>query len=88
MLAECGVGQPLIAGSLVALFLLTSLAIVFVSVAIWRSSSKYPREKWWQGPLAIGAKLCAAISALAAAVSFLVVSYLVFDFIYAGVLPI
>ena len=34
MLAECGVGQPLIAGSLIVLFLLSSLAIVFVSVAI------------------------------------------------------
>ena len=88
MLAGCGVGEPYIAGFLIALFMLSSLALVFIAVAIWRSSSKYPREAWWQSLLAIGAKLCAMLSAFAATVSFLIVAYLVFDFVYAGVLPI
>lgn len=86
MLAGCGVGEPFIAGFLIVLFALSSMAIVFVSVAIWRSSSKYPQEAWWQWLLAIGAKLCAVFSGLAAAISFLIVLYLAFTFIYAGVI--
>ena len=87
MVIGCGIGQPLIAGSFIALFTLSSVAVVFASVAIWRSSSKYPREVWWQGLLAIGAKLCAAVSGLAAALSLLAGFYLVFIFIRAGAAP-
>jgi hypothetical protein len=85
MITGFGVGEPLIAGFLIVLFSLSCVAIVFVAVAIWRSSSRYPRDLWWQTPLAIGAKLCAVLSGLAAAISFLIVMYLLFDFIYAAV---
>ncbi len=85
MLAGYGVEQPFIAGFIVALFTLSSAALPFVAVAVWRSASQYPREVWWQWPLAIGAKLCAALSGLAAGLSFLTVLYLAFSFIYAAV---
>jgi len=78
MVTGCGVQGPLVAGVLIALFVLSSLAIVFVSVAIWRSASNYPREAWWQTPIAIAAKLCAAFSALVATLSFLVFLYFAF----------
>jgi hypothetical protein len=57
--------------------------IPFISVATWRSASKYPRKVWWQTALAIGAKLCAVISALLAAIGLAVFLYMVFIFIYA-----
>jgi len=82
------VGGPFVAISLITLFALSSVAIVFVSVAVWRSASKYPREVWWQTLLALAAKLCAVFSGLVVGVSFLVAVYLAFEFIYAGVLPI
>lgn len=84
MVVGCGVQEPLIAGFLIVLFTLSSIAMVFVSVAIWRSASNYPREAWWQTPLAIAAKLCAAFSALVTTLSFLAVLYFSFDFIYAA----
>jgi hypothetical protein len=80
----CGIQEPIIEGFLLVLFTLTSVAIPFISVAIWRSASKYPREVWWQTLLAIGAKLCAAFSALLATIGLLVVLYMVFIFIYAA----
>jgi hypothetical protein len=85
MVIGCGIGQPLIAGSFIGLFTLSSIAVVLVSVAIWRSSSKYPREVWWQGLLAVLAKLCAVVSGLAAALSLLAGFYLIFIFIRAAV---
>ena len=85
MVIGCGIGQPWIAGSFIGLFTLSSIAVVFVSVAIWRSSSKYPREEWWQGLLAVLAKLCAVVSGLAAALSLLAGSYLIFIFIRAAI---
>ena len=84
MVVGCGVQEPLIAGFLIVLFTLSSIAMVFVSVAIWRSASNYPREAWWQTPLAIAAKLSAAFSALVTTLSFLAVLYFSFDFIYAA----
>ena len=55
MVATCGgafLGVAPVVGGIgmglwIAVFLLSSFAIVFVSVAIWRSSSNYPRESWW-----------------------------------------
>ena len=85
MVIGCGIGRPWIAGSFIGLFTLSSIAVVFVSVAIWRSSSKYPREAWWQGLLAVLAKLCAVVSGFAAALSLLAGSYLIFIFIRAAV---
>ena len=79
-----GVEEPLIAGSIIALFALSSAAIPLVSVAIWRSSSNYPREVWWHGLLAVGAKLCAVFSGLVAALSVLGLLYLAYDYIYAA----
>ncbi len=87
MLTGFGVGEPFVATLIIAVFTLSSTAIPFVSVAIWRSASRYPREAWWQHLLAWSAKLSAAVSALAAAVSFCVVLYLAFSFIYAGEAP-
>ena len=48
-IAGCGIEDPFIAVFLLVLFTLSSVAIAFASVAIWRSSSRYPREVWWQG---------------------------------------
>ncbi len=79
----CGIQDPAIGGFLLALFALSSVIIPLVAVAIWRSSLKYPREAWWQTPLAIGAKLCAAVSAVLATIGFFVVLYIVFIFVYA-----
>ena len=81
----CGIGDPIVEAFLLGLFALTSVIIPFVSVATWRSASKYPRQVWWQTALAIGAKLCAAISALLAAIGLAVLIYMVFVFIYADV---
>jgi hypothetical protein len=79
-----GVEEPLLAGFIIALFALSSATIPLVSVAIWRSSSNYPREVWWHGLLAIGAKLCAVFSGLVAALSVLGLLYLAYDTIYAA----
>jgi hypothetical protein len=80
----CGIEDPFIAAFLLVLFALSSVAILFVSIAIWRSASQYPRQVWWQSFLAMGAKLCAALSGLSAAVSVLVILYMVFIFTYAA----
>jgi len=80
----CGIQTPTIEGFLLVLFTLTSVAIPFVSVAIWRSASKYPRQVWWQTVLAIGAKLSAVFSALLAAIGLAVILYMTFIFIYAS----
>jgi hypothetical protein len=80
----CGIQEPIIGGFLLVLFTLTSMAIPFVSVAIWRSASKYPREARWHTLLAIGAKSCAAFSALLATIGLLVVLYIAVVFIYAA----
>ena len=84
MVAACGVEEPLIAGFIIALFTLASAAIPFVAVAIWRSSSNYPQQAWWQKLVAFGAKLCAAFSGLLAALSLVGLLYLAYDVIYAA----
>jgi hypothetical protein len=80
----CGIEQPLIAGLIIALFALASVALPVAAVMIWRSSSNYPRETWRQTFLAIGAKLCAAISGLMAGLSVLGLLYLAYGIIYAA----
>jgi hypothetical protein len=60
------------------------VAIPFMSVAIWRSASNYPRALWWHTLVALSAKLCAALSALAAALSVLAILYFIFSYIYAA----
>jgi hypothetical protein len=84
MVLGFGVEEPFFAGFIIALFAFASLAIPFVAVALWRSASNYPREAWWQTPLAIAAKLCAAFSAIVAGLSVLGLLYLASDFIQAA----
>ena len=79
-----GVEELSVAGFIIALFALASLALPFAAVAIWRSASNYPREAWWQTPIAIAAKLCAAFSGIVAALSILGLLYLASGFIQAA----
>jgi hypothetical protein len=81
----CGVQEPITAGFLLVLFTLSSAIIPLVSVAIWRSASKYPRQAWWHTVFAIGAKLSAAVSGVLATIGLLVVLYIAFIFIYAAI---
>jgi hypothetical protein len=74
----CGIGDTTVAAILLALFALSSIAIPFVSVGLWRSASKYPRQTWSQALLAIGAKLCAVISGLLAVIGLVVLLYIAF----------
>ena len=83
MVLGIGVQEPLVAGSIITLFALSSVAIPFASVAIWRSASNYPRKTWWQTPLAWSAKLCAAFSGLTGVLSVIGLLYLAVMFIQA-----
>ena len=74
----CGIGDTTVAAILLALFALSSIAIPFVSVGLWRSASKYPRQTWSQTLLAIGAKLCAVVSGLLALTGLAVLLYIGF----------
>jgi hypothetical protein len=78
-----GVEEPLLAGSIIALFALASLLTPFAAVAIWRSASNYPRETWRQTLLAITAKLSAAISGLIGVLSVIGLLYLAYEFLSA-----
>jgi hypothetical protein len=78
-----GIQEPAIAGFIIAVFALSSLILPFVAVAIWRSASNYPREVWWHNVVAIGAKLGAVISGVAAALSVIGLLYLAIPIIYA-----
>ena len=79
----CGIQDPTAGALLLALFAFSSIAIPFVSFAIWRSSSKYPGQTWSQTLLAIAAKLCAVVSALLAVTGLAVILYIGFYiFIY------
>ncbi len=80
----CGIQDTTIGGLLLALFAASSIAIPFVSFAIWRSSSKYPQKTWVQTGLAIGAKLCAVLSGLLALIGLMVLAYIAYVFIYAA----
>jgi hypothetical protein len=81
----CGVQEQTTAGLLLALSALTSIAIPFVSIAIWRSSSKYQQQIWWQTLLAWGAKLCAVLSALLALIGLVVLAYIAFVLVFAAI---
>jgi hypothetical protein len=87
MVLGVGVEDLFLAGFVIALFTLASAALPLVAVAIWRSASNYPRDRWWRTPLAIGAKACAAWSGLTGALSLLGVFYLAFIYIYAAIGP-
>jgi hypothetical protein len=81
----CGIQDPTVGGLLLGLFALSSIAIPFVSLAIWRSSSKYPQETWWHTFLAFGAKLCALFSGLLALIGLAVLLYIAY---YVFIYPI
>jgi hypothetical protein len=74
----CGIEEPTAGAIVLALFALSSIAIPFVSVGLWRSASKYPRQTWSQTLLAIGAKLCAVVSGLLALIGLAVLLYIGF----------
>jgi|SRR4029077_672652 hypothetical protein len=80
----CGISDPTAGTLLLALFALSSIAIPFVSFAIWRSSSKYPQKTWWRTGLALAAKLCAVFSSLLALTGLAVLGYIAFVMIYAS----
>jgi hypothetical protein len=80
----CGISDPTAGALLLALFAISSIAIPFVSFAIWRSSSKYPQKTWWHTGLALAAKLCAVFSSLLAVIGLAVLGYIAFVFIYAA----
>ena len=87
MVTGCGITEPRLAEIVIALFTVATVATPFAAVAIWRSASNYPRATWWQTPLAIGAKSCAAFSGLVAALSVLGLLYLGYDFVLATLAP-
>jgi hypothetical protein len=74
----CGIQDTTIAAILLALFALSTIAIPFVSIGLWRSASKYPRQTWSQTFLTIGAKLCAVVSGLLAVTGLAVLLYIGF----------
>jgi hypothetical protein len=74
----CGIQDTTVAAILLALFALSTIAIPFVSIGLWRSASKYPRQTWSQTFLAIGAKLCAVVSGLLAVTGLAVLLYIGF----------
>ena len=80
----CGIQEPSIGGLLLVLFALSRVAIIFVSVGVWRSASKYPRKVWWQSLLALGAKAGAVFSTILAAIGILVLLYIAVIFIYSA----
>jgi hypothetical protein len=81
----CGIQESATAGFLLALFALSSIAIPFVSFAIWRSSSNYPQKTWGQTVIAWGAKFCATLSGLLAVIGLLVLLYIAAVFAYAAI---
>lgn len=74
----CGIQDPTVGGLLLGLFAVSTIAIPFVSLAIWRSSSNYPQKTWSRMLLAFGAKLCAVFSGLLALIGLAVLLYIGF----------
>jgi hypothetical protein len=72
-----------VVGFIIAVFTLATLAIPFVSWAIWRSASNYPRKVWWDTAMAWGAKAGAAFWTLVALGSVVGLVYLGYQFVEA-----
>jgi hypothetical protein len=87
MVLGIGVEQPLVAGLIIGLFTLASIAMPFVALGTWRSASNYPRQAWWQTPLAWAAKACAVGSGLIGVLSVIGLLYLAVEFIEAFFAP-
>jgi hypothetical protein len=86
MVMGIGVEQSVVAGSIIALFALASVALPLVAVGTWRSASNYPRGAWWRTPLAWAAKACAVFSGLTGVLSVVGLLYLGKEFIEAAFL--
>lgn len=78
-----GAPDLFVVGAVIALFTLATLTIPFVSWAIWRSASNYPRKVLWHTALAWGAKAAAVFWTLVALASVVGLIYLGYDFVYA-----
>jgi hypothetical protein len=79
----CGIRESEIEGFLLALFALLSVILPFLSIAIWRSASKYPQQTWPQTLLSVGAKLCVTVFGLFALVGLGLLFYIAYYiFIY------
>jgi hypothetical protein len=75
----CGiVADPAVGGFLLALFAPLSVILPFLSIAIWRSASKYPQQTWTQTLLATGAKLCVTAFGICALIGLAVLFYIVY----------
>ena len=74
----CGIRESEIEGFLLALFALLSVILPFLSIAIWRSASKYPQQTWPQTLLAAGAKLCVTVFGLFALVGLALLLYIAY----------
>ena len=74
----CGIRESEIEGFLLALFALLSVILPFLSIAIWRSASKYPQQTWPQTLLAAGAKLCVTGFGLFALVGLALLLYIAY----------
>jgi hypothetical protein len=81
MLFWSGIPYLFVVGFIIAVFTLATLAIPFVSWAIWRSASNYPRKTRWHTAFAWGAKAGAAFWAVVAALSVVGLLYLGNDLI-------
>jgi hypothetical protein len=74
----CGIQESAIEGVLLALFALLSVVIPFLSISIWRSASKYPRQTWPQTLFATGAKVCVTVFGILALIGLGVLLYIAF----------
>jgi hypothetical protein len=74
----CGIQEPAIEGVLLALFAPLSVVIPLLSISIWRSASKYPRQTWPQTLLATGAKVCVTVFGILALIGLGVLLYIAF----------
>jgi len=83
MVSGCSLQAPSAIIFVIAVFVVATLLTPFVAVAVWRSASNYPRAGAWATPLAIAAKVFAAVTMLVAVLSVIGLVYLGYDFVEA-----
>ena len=79
MVFGIGVQSLLLAGLIIGLFTLATLAIPLVSIGLWRSATNFPRKEWWHTPAAWAAKACAVFSGVTSSLSIVGLIYLGYD---------
>ena len=84
MVLGIGVEELALAGAIIALFALASVALPLGAIALWRSAANYPRVAWWQKLVALAAKLYALLCGLIGALSVVGLLYLGYEFIAAA----